>query len=44
MALCNKKGKESLAFGVLNLTYDYSFIANDSYGANSSLAGNSVIV
>ena len=30
MALGNKKGKEDLAFGVLNLTYDYSFTANDS--------------
>jgi hypothetical protein len=44
MALGNKKGKENLAFGALNLTYDYSFTANDSYGANSSLADNSVIV
>ncbi len=44
MALGNKKGKENLAFGVLHLTYDYSFTANDSYGASSSLADNSVTV
>ena len=44
MALVNKKGKENLAFGGLNLTYDYNFTANDSYGASSSLADNSVTV
>jgi hypothetical protein len=42
MNLGNKKGKENLAFGVLRSTHGYSFTANDSYGASSSLADSSV--